>query len=456
MATAVSGPTNGLQVGSDIHLRVSHPLVAGLLPDVRAGGKGGRRAPIGVDWHVRHVEFERGVRFVDEQVSGPFRSWRHEHEFADGPGGSTVITDRVTWELPVGLPGRLEARLVEMQLDGLFAFRERQLRDDLDLHARLGAAPRTVVVAGASGLIGAQVCALLTSGGHRVIRLVRSPGDVGPDAVGWNPASRRLDAAAIAGADAVVNLAGHSIGGRFTAKHKAEVLRSRLNVTATLAGALAGLAAGWSSGSSSGEAVGSGGPGVLVQASAIGLYGARRPDELLTEESAPGKGFLAEAVRAWEDAARPAADAGVRTAFLRTGIVMSEGGGALLPQVPLFSVGLGGRLTDADAWLSWVGLDDTARAYVHAVMTPACSGPLNLVAPRPVTAGEFAETLGHVLHRPSVVPTPGFGPKVILGVEGHDQMIHTDQRVSSAKLVETGFRFAQNTLSDALRHALMR
>lgn len=432
MAQLVSGPTDGIMPGSEIELRLSHPILVGLAGMVWPG-----RAP-GVTWRVRHADHVEDELFVDEQVSGPFKRWRHEHRFSDGPGGSTVVTDHVEWELPVNVPGGIDRALVEMQLDGLFTFRERQLRDDLDLHARLAAPPAHVLVSGSTGLIGRQVVALLTSGGHRVTRLVRSE-PKGPDELRWNLPSP-LPAAALDGVDAVVHLAGHSIAGRFTETHKKLIRESRIDGTSSLASALAG----------------SDGPRTLVQASGIGYYGARRPDELLTEESAPGDDFLASVVRDWEAAAQPAVDAGVRATFLRTGIVLSEGGGALLPQVPLFSVGLGGRLTRPDAWMSWIGLDDMARAYVHALFTPQCAGPVNAVAPRPVTAGEFAQTLGRVLHRPAVVPTPGFGPKLLLGREGADQIIDTDQRVSSSKLAGTGFAFAQGTLADALRHALMR
>ena len=438
MATALKPLTNGIEVGSETELLISHPLVAGLLPHVpRRGMRKG--APIGVRWLVRHVELVANERFVDEQVSGPFRSWRHEHMFTDGPGGSTIITDRVTWALPVSIPGGIDQALVEMQLDGLFAFRERQLRDDLDLHTRLAAPPRRVVVAGASGLIGTQLCALLTTGGHTVTRLVRGSAKGQPDAVRWDPAQRRLDVAALEGADAVVNLSGESIAGRFTRAHKEKVLASRLDATNTLASAVTAAKVP-----------------ALVQASAIGYYGARRPGELLTEASDPGQDLLAGVVRAWEAAAQPAADAGVRVAQLRTGIVLSEGGGALAPQVPLFSVGLGGRLGAPNAWMSWIGLDDTVRAYLHTILTDVVEGPTNLVAPRPVTNQEFATTLGRVLHRPAAVPTPSIGPKLLLGAEGYDQMIDTDQRVASQKLSESGFWFAQGTLADALRHALMR
>lgn len=425
MATLLAGPTDGIEVGSELRLKISDPVLNGLLG-------------VGLPWLVRHVELVPGERFVDEQVRGPLKSWRHEHLFSDAPGGGTTITDRVTWEPPIPLPG-FAIDIITGRLAGMFTFREAQLRDDLALHSRLGAAPAHVVVTGASGLIGTQVCALLTTGGHRVTRLVRSK-KPGPGEAPWDPASGHIDRAALEGADAVVHLAGASIAGRFTPAHKEAILRSRVDGTTTLVRALA-----------------SGGmPRTLVQASGIGVYGARRPGDLLTEASAPGTGFLAEVVEAWETSARPAVDAGVRAAFLRTGIVLSGGGGALLPQLPLFLIGAGGRLTAADAWLSWIGLDDMARAYAHALFTPGLDGPVNAVAPQPVTAGDFARELGRTLRRPALLPTPDFGPKLVLGSEGADQLIDTDQRVSSAKLEASGFVFGQPTLTAALRHALAR
>jgi hypothetical protein len=309
------------------------------------------------------------------------------------------------------------------------------------------------------------LCALLTTGGHTVTRLVRA-GKVGPGEASWDPVHGRVDAAALRRADAVVHLAGASIGGRFTRRHKDAVLSSRVDGTRTLAGALAA----------------EGMPRTLVQASAIGIYGPRRPGELLTEDAtsgtgatswtqspdsgaagpvsrvsgpeSSGDGFLAHVVRAWEASARPAVDAGVRTVFLRTGIVLSAGGGALLPQLPLFEIGAGGRLTAPDAWTSWITLDDMARAYVHALFTAALEGPVNAVAPHPVTAEVFARTLGRALRRPAGLPTPGFGPALVLGREGKSELIDTDQRVSSQRLADSGFVWAQPTIEDAFAHLL--
>lgn len=181
MATVLSPPTDGINAGSQVMLRITHPLLASI---VMPGQRG-----VGVRWLVEHTELVPGERFVDEQVHGPFKLWRHEHLFADGPAGSTVITDRITWELPVRLPSGFDQALLEMQLDGLLLYRERQLRDDLTVQARLPQTPAHVVVTGSSGLIGRQLCALLTTNGHRVTRLVRGiDTDATDDIAVWNPA----------------------------------------------------------------------------------------------------------------------------------------------------------------------------------------------------------------------------------------------------------------------------
>lgn len=415
LATLVEGPTDGIRPGSELRLRITSPVV-----------------PVGVPWVVRHVELDEEVRFVDEQVEGPLYSWRHQHDFADGPDGGTVVTDTIDWNAARAIPtGWLEAHL-----RALFRFREVQLRDDLELLSRLAARPTTVVVAGSSGLVGRPLCALLTTAGHRVVRLVRRD-PRGPGEVRWDPRSRWLPDGALAEAGVVVNLAGEAIGGRFTARRKAEIIRSRIDTTATLAEAVAREAPAAS----------------LVQASAIGYYGARRPGELLAEGSGGGTGFLADVVAAWERAAEPA---GVRTVLLRTGIVLSATGGALAPQLPLFRLGVGGRLAPARQAFSWITLDDLVRAYVHAAFTPALEGPVNAVAPNPTTQQGFAEALGAALHRPARLPTPSFGPRLLLGTEGHDQLVDTDQLVSAAKLLGSGFRFGQGTIDEGLRHVLLR
>ncbi|WP_040158702.1 TIGR01777 family oxidoreductase [Nigerium massiliense] len=442
MATA-EGEDAGLTPGSVITLHVSHPVVSG------AAGMLGLRVRPHVGWTLRHFGLVPGERFIDEQLKGPFRSWRHEHLFADAPGGGTTITDRVTWEFPA------PRSLVESQLVRFFRFREAQLRDDLAFHAGHAAGEaRHVAVAGASGLIGTQLCALLTTGGHRVTRLVRGRGT--PDErprdgeIVWDPGQAdtgaggrpgRLEPSALADVDVVINLAGSPIARRFSRTGKQQLHHSRVRATRTIAQALA--------------EVGDGRGRTLVQGSAVGYYGARRPGEILTEDAAAGSGFLADVVQHWEGAARPAEDAGLRVAYLRTGTVLAESGGMLLPQLASFGVGLGGPLTEPDAYLSWIALDDAVRGFAHAALAPDASGPLNLTSPEPVTQAEFAAELGRTLHRPSAVPLPSWAPSAVLGRGATDQIVRTDQRVHT-RLPETGFEFAYPELGRALRHVLRR
>ncbi|ATG53706.1 TIGR01777 family protein [Brachybacterium ginsengisoli] len=394
-------------------------------------------------WVLRHVEHdERGdqERFVDQQVRGPFRTWRHEHRIAaDGDGDRTAIRDVIELELPRHLE-RL-APIAESQMRRLLDFRRRQLHDDLAFHARYEHLPRrTVAITGSSGLIGTQLAALLETGGHTVRRMVREE-VVGPGEISWDPSAGRLDPVDLEGVDVVVNLAGKSIATRWSSSAKREIRDSRVGGTALISRTLARMQDG---------------PSALVQASAIGAYGPRRPGELLTEADPGGEGFLADLVRDWEGAAHAAADAGVRTAFVRTGLALSDGGGSLLPQLPLFLAGLGGRLTDGEAMLSWVSLDDVVRAFAHAALTAEVVGPVNGVGPQPVSARDFARTLGRVLHRPALLPVPPAGPRLVLGAEAADELIRTDQNVSSARLEAGGFVPAHRTVEEALRHVLRR
>lgn len=372
---------------------------------------------------------------VMEQVQGPLRGYRHEMHLSDLPDGGTRLHSRLTFEQPRMIVDVTEALSRQMR------FQARQMRGDLALHQNLAGRTRKVLIAGASGLIGTQLAALLANAGQEVVRLVRSPDDgyaVG-SSLRWDPTSGSLPSGALDGVDAVINLSGETIGGRFKHKRKQAILQSRLDATGTLAAAVAAH------------------PNTaLIQASAIGIYGPRRPGEVLTEDASVGTGFLADVVRQWEGAAQPAVDAGARVALLRTGIVLSQAGGALAPQVPLFLAGVGGRLANKHAITSWIGVDDVARVYAHALATPLMQGPVNMVGPEPVTHQEFADTLARVLRRRAWLPVPPIGPKALLGSEGHDQLIDTDQRVNSAKLEATGFQFAEPTVEEALAHTLMR
>jgi uncharacterized protein (TIGR01777 family) len=292
-----------------------------------------------------------------------------------------------------------------------------------------------VLVTGASGLIGTALVQSLRRDGHEAIALVRrSPQGAGE--LQWNPAV--ADAQPFEGADAVVHLAGESIAcGRWTAERKKKIVESRLVGTQNLAESIAKATRR---------------PAVLVSASAIGYYG-DRADELLTESSSSGSGFLAQVARGWEAATEPAARAGVRVVAPRIGVVLAGQGGALPKMALPFRFGLGGRVGSGKQWMSWITLDDLVRLLVYAVTNELIRGPVNAVSPQSVTNAEFTRTLARVLHRPAIFPAPAFAVRLVLG-EMADELLLASQRVEPKVAMESGFRFQYPQLETALGHAL--
>jgi uncharacterized protein (TIGR01777 family) len=295
-----------------------------------------------------------------------------------------------------------------------------------------------VGITGASGLIGTALTAHLTSNGHEAVAFVRRPAST-PSQISWDPAAGRLDAKDLDGLDAVVHLAGAGIGDkRWSDGYKREILESRTKSTGLLAARMAELDRK---------------PTVFLSGSAIGIYGGTRGDEELDETSSYGSGFLADVCKDWEAATEAAESAGIRTAHLRTGIVLSPEGGALKKQLPLFKFGLGGRFGSGRQWQSWISITDEVRAIAH-LLTSSLSGPVNLTAPTPVTNTDFTRILAGVVKRPAMLPIPGFGPKLLLGSELADALLFTGQRVVPNALVKDGFVFAHPTLDVALRNLL--
>jgi uncharacterized protein (TIGR01777 family) len=298
-----------------------------------------------------------------------------------------------------------------------------------------------VLISGAGGLIGQAVSALLGLRRHQVCALVRDPRKARPGDLLWNPA-RPLEAAQLAGFDAIVHLAGRPVAARWTAATKAEIRNSRVEGTANLARA---AARSW---------IDSGKPGVLICSSAIGYYGSCG-DEELVEESEAGLGFLAEVCQQWERAAQPAAVAGVRVVHMRTSLVLDTAGGALAKMLPAFRLGVAGRLGSGRQWWSWVSLEDAARAFVFALENEPAHGALNLAAPHPVTNAEFTRTLGRVLHRPALLAVPAWVLRLAAG-EMAEEMLLASQRVVPRRLLEAGFNFEDAELEPALRKLLNR
>lgn len=290
-----------------------------------------------------------------------------------------------------------------------------------------------VAVSGSSGLIGTALAEALPRHGHEVVRLVRA--DPRPGEVCWDPAAGRVDPEALEGIDAVVHLAGAGIGDRrLTAARRDVVRRSRLDSTALLAGTVAALDHR---------------PSVLVSASAVGYYG-DRGDEVLTERSQGGRGFLADLCRQWEEAAAAVTRAGIRAVMLRSGIVLSRKGGALARQLPLFRAGLGGRLGSGRQWTSWVTLPDVVRAILHVVDRPSVEGPVNVTAPGPVTNREFTASLGRALRRPTRLAVPRAALVLAVGRPLVSELVLASQRALPAALLADGFRFEHENVDEAM------
>lgn len=296
-----------------------------------------------------------------------------------------------------------------------------------------------ILVSGASGLVGSALIPALESAGHAARRLVRQRPEAGSPDVYWDPTGQFDPVGGIEGFDAVVHLAGENVAARWNRNKKARILNSRVQGTMTLASAAARSKKP---------------PKVMVSASAVGYYG-NRGDELLTEESTSGSDFLADVARQWETATAPASKAGIRTVMLRIGFILSPRGGGLARMLPPFRMGLGGKLGSGRQWMSWISITDVVGAIQHALATEALQGPVNAVAPHPVTNAEFTRTLGRVLSRPTIFPMPGFAARLAFG-EMADALLLASQRVQPVKLQASGFQFRHPELEGTLRELLGR
>jgi uncharacterized protein (TIGR01777 family) len=295
-----------------------------------------------------------------------------------------------------------------------------------------------ILMSGSHGLVGKALTKSLTNDGHEVVRLVRHNRSLGALEVEWDPNQGRIDAEHLEGHDVVVHLAGESIaGGRWTDQKKRAIRDSRVNGTRLLSESLARLSRP---------------PSLFLSASAIGYYG-DRGDELLTEASAPGNDFLAHVCVEWEKATRPAVEKGIRTVHARFGIILDAEGGALAKMLTPFRMGIGGRVGDGKQWMSWVALDDVVNGLRFLMEEPSTRGPVNFVAPNPVTNAEFTKTLGRALSRPTLFPVPVFAARLAFG-EMADALLLSSQKVEPSVLKTKAYQFRWPTLDPALRHIL--
>jgi len=293
-----------------------------------------------------------------------------------------------------------------------------------------------ILISGSHGLVGKALSKSLATENHEVIRLVR--GSAGAPKIEWHPEQSRIDAEKLEGFDAVVHLAGENIAsGRWTGEKKRAIRESRVKGTSLLSESLARLSRP---------------PSVFLSASAIGYYG-DRGDELLTEKSAPGGGFLPSVCIEWENATKAASEKGIRTVHTRFGIILDRHEGALAKMLPPFKMGIGGKIGDGRQWMSWIALEDVVNGLKFLMADSSTFGPVNFVAPNPVTNAEFTKALGRVLSRPTLFPVPAFGARLAFG-EMADALLLSSQKVESQVLKEQGFVFSWPTLTPALKHLL--
>jgi uncharacterized protein len=406
--------------------------------------------PIHTTWLVKHSDYIEVKQFRDSQIKGPFSSWTHTHLFNSFENSSSILDDHVEYSLPWGmLSETIVSPLINKKLSQMFDYRHRLISDDLLVHAtankiRGNDRPMTIGITGSSGFIGSSLIPFITTGGHRVIRFIRHPVSDGNNfknvkSIQWNPSSSvSLNGENI---DAVVNLAGENIFGRWTKKKKKRIFDSRVNTTQSLCKLLSSLDKP---------------PKVLVSASATGYYG-DRGDEILTEESPPSSSstdFLSYVCRNWEEATEIAKEAGVRVVNLRSGIVLSSSGGMLSKILPIFKLGFGGRIGNGNQYMSWIGLDDLLGFILHAMVDQSIAGPVNAVSPNPITNADFTATLGKVLSRPTVFSIPKSITKLALGEKLANAAILASSRVIPERLIKMEYKFRFPYLESVLRHTL--
>ena len=415
-------------------------------PSLAEGARTILKVPFGpfyFNWVSEHKGFDcNQLTFRDAQTQGPFVRFNHEHCFRPDGSSGCKMEDKIEYILPFGLLGKVMGQgYGRKKLERVFEYRHRVTRQDIQTHQKYSKGePHHILVTGSSGSIGRTLVPFLTSGGHRVTRLVRSESHSAPDQVYWNLETGYVDTKNLEGLDAVVHLAGENImAKRWTPERKKQILESRVKGTRLLCETLSRVDKP---------------PKVLVSTSAIGYYG-NRGDENLDEESSRGDGFLAEVCKAWEAATESAIKKGIRVVHLRIGIVLTPSSGALAQMLMPFRLGIGGPLGHGKQWMSWISIDDLLGSILHAIKTEKLSGPINAVAPNPVTNREFTRTLAHVLSRPAIVPIPDFTLRFIFG-EIADEALLSSACVKPKKLLGSGYSFHHPGLLDALEYLLGR
>lgn len=400
-----------------------------------------KQGPVTLKWLAEHFDYKKNEQFCDRSLSGPFKSFVHHHKFSPRSEGRSFLSDQIEYSIPVTpLSDPVMGGFVERKLKSMFAYRHRVTYGDLQAQQVHGLKPLRILISGANGLIGRQLYAYFMQAGHQVWRLVRGKKELAEEqTILWNPEVPFADLSVLEGFDAVIHLAGAGIADeRWSPTRKALLRSSRVAGTTHLAEALAKLRRK---------------PKVLISGSAIGIYG-NRGDEVLTEKSSTNsKGFLEDLARDWEAAARPAEKAGIRTVFLRTGVVLSPAGGALAKMLFPFQMNLGGRLGDGKAWMSWIALDDMLSGIEFLVAKDSIEGPVNFVAPNPVRNADFTKTLAGALNRFVGPQVPAAALRLMFG-EMADAALLSSLNVQPSVLQNAGYTFRYTDLRRCFQHVL--
>lgn len=400
-----------------------------------------KAGPFPMVWEAEHTDYVEPEMFRDVQVRGPFSRWTHTHRFRPDGDTASFLEDIVDYEPPLGVVGRLAAgRLIRRRLEQLFTYRHAVTRQDLEDHQakkpHLGM--KHVLVSGASGVVGRTLVPFLSTGGHHITKLVRHAAAPNNNEVFWDPMAGKLDPDDLRGTDTIIHLAGENIGTeRWTEEKKQRIIDSRVKGTRLIAEAAARLDPK---------------PEVLICASAIGYYG-NRGECVLDESDDPGKDYISWVCSEWEHAATPAIEAGIRVVFARIGIALTPCGGALEKLLLPFKLGFGGKIATGNQYMSWISIDDVIGALYHLMASTDVEGPVNLVAPQPVTNREFTNVLAGMFSRPALFTVPAFVIKMMFGEMGNEIPL-SSTRVTPNRLMETGYTFRHSSLDDALAHVL--
>lgn len=392
-----------------------------------------------IPWQAEHIEYYKDKHFKDRQNSGPFSMWEHSHDFEE-ENGVTTIKDSVEYKLPLhSISKHIAGSVIKNKLDRMFSYRKSVSKNDIETIKKYDIESKTIVVSGATGVVGSALIPYLQTQGHNTIRLVRNERQLCIGDVCWNPNAEIIEDQ-FEGADVVIHLAGEPIGNEnWTNEKKLSIVDSRVRSTSLLAKTISSMEKP---------------PKLLICASAIGYYG-DRDDQVLTEEDETGNDFISHVCYQWEKAAKAAEIRGVRVVYLRIGVALTPSGGALEKTYKPTALGLGTVIGSGKQYLSWVSMDDVLYAITHIMETENISGPVNLTAPNPVCWKEYADTLASVMNRWRFLRVPSWLIKMVYGQMGQEVLL-SSANVQPKKLLENGFEFKYPTLDSALRHLLGR